>query len=198
MSMKTKMFISITLLIIMTLTMLVMFDYLQTKNSILKNETSYYQLVNKTIENAFDSQINSARYSALSISENPDIQKTFAERNRAEIARLTMPIFNELKAEGISQLQFHIPPATAFYRAHKPDNYGDDLSSFRKTVVECNDKKRVVQGLEQGVGGFGFRVVVPINYQEIHMGSMEIGSDFGDAFAKNIQKAFQGSFIFIV
>lgn len=44
------------------------------------------------------------------------------------------------------------------------------------------EKKQTVRGVEQGVAGFGLRVVVPMEYQGQHIGTVEFGFDFGEAF----------------
>ena len=47
--------------------------------------------------------------------------------------------FAELKKTyEVEQFQFHKAPAFSFLRVHQPAKFGDDLSSFRKTVVEAN------------------------------------------------------------
>ena len=47
--------------------------------------------------------------------------------------------FAELKKTyDVEQFQFHKAPAFSFLRVHQPAKFGDDLSSFRKTVVEAN------------------------------------------------------------
>lgn len=172
-------------LLVMVLGGLVYYDYQKTKASILKNESQYYNLVEKMVNNAVASQISKARSGVIPIAENPAVQKAFAERDREQLALLIKHIYDELSKEGVSQLQFHLPPARSFYRAHKPEKYGDDLSSFRRTVVACNKEKKIVQGLEEGVAGFGFRVVVLVTYQSRHIGSVEVGSSFGTSFAQN-------------
>ena len=56
--------------------------------------------------------------------------------------------FAELKsAYGVEQFQFHTAPATSFLRVHQPEKFGDDLSGFRKTVVEANATNKPVLGL---------------------------------------------------
>lgn len=74
------------------------------------------------------------------------------------------------------------------------DKYGDDLSGFRFTVLACNEEKRTVLGLEEGKGGYGFRVVVPVTYDGQHVGSAEYGLDFGDAFLQKITDVFPGDY----
>lgn len=193
-SIKAKIILLVFLLLIGTLVSLVGYEYHKTKQSILNNETTYYQLVDKTVATAIDNQTANARHAVLGLVNDQGLQQAFAERNREQLATLADPIFATLKSEGISQLQFHLPPAISFYRAHKPEQHSDDLSSFRHTVVTCNQNKTIVQGLEEGVAGFGFRVVVPVIHQGVHLGSVEVGSNFSNDFTKDLQKSIDGEF----
>jgi methyl-accepting chemotaxis protein len=72
-------------------------------------------------------------------------------------------------------------------RLHKVQKYGDDLSSFRKTVVEANSTKQIVSGIEVGVGGLGVRLVHPVTLDGSHIGTMEFGTDFS-LILKNISE----------
>ena len=55
----------------------------------------------------------------------------------------------------------------------------DDISSFRKTVMEVNQAKKPVKGIEPGRGGFAIRGVVPIKSdQGKPLGSAEVLIDF--------------------
>jgi methyl-accepting chemotaxis protein len=108
---------------------------------------------------------------------NPAVVEAFASRDRQRLQQLTRPIYkNRLKPEyGIQQFHFHLPNAHSFFRAHKPGKFGDDLSSFRKTVLAANEGQKV-KGLEVGRGGLGLRVVYPIEHQGEHVGSVELGA----------------------
>ncbi|MBE3587861.1 MAG: HAMP domain-containing protein, partial [Thermoanaerobacteraceae bacterium] len=72
--------------------------------------------------------------------------------------------------------------------------FDDDLSPFRATVVEANRQKKVVAGLEEGRGGYGFRVVVPVFYRGQHVGSAEYGLGFNQALLKAWQAQLGGEF----
>ncbi len=125
------------------------------------------------------------------ISQTPSIQRAFAEGDRDSLATLTVPLFKTLKEKyGARQFQFHTPPATSFFRAHKPQKFGDDLSSFRKTVVKTNATKQPISGLEKGVAGLGVRGLVPVFYQQQHIGSVEFGMSFGQFFFDNFKQEF--------
>ncbi len=113
---------------------------------------------------------------ALQTAQNTDIQEAFAKQDRERLIELTLPSYEELDARfGVPQHQFHLPPATSFLRLHNLDNYGDDLSTFRFTVLQANNENRVVSGLEVGRGGVGIRGVAPINYEGQHVGTVEFG-----------------------
>lgn len=141
----------------------------------LDQEQREYDLVAQRINADLENIFNQARLGLEAVAENPEVQKAFAERDRERLLALTMPVFEKASGEGIEQFQFHLPPATSFLRLHMPDKFGDDLSSFRNTVLECNRTQKPVQGLEEGRGGFGFRVVLPVFYQGRHVGSVEYG-----------------------
>ena len=131
------------------------------------------------------------RATALSafIAEMPDVQQAFSQQNREELARITVPTFQTMKEQyGVRQFQFHKPPATSFLRVHKPEKFGDDLSSFRKTVVATNAKREPVSGIERGVAGLGVRGIVPVFHQQKHIGSVEFGLSFGQPFFDNIKE----------
>ena len=113
----------------------------------------------------------------------PQAQQAFADGDRDALSSLFVPGFSKLKKEyGARQFQFHTPPATSFLRVHKPAKFGDDLSSFRKTVVEANNKVKPVGGIEKGIAGLGVRGMVPVINDGKHVGSVEFGMSFGQTF----------------
>lgn len=119
------------------------------------------------------------------IANIPDVQQNFANGDREQLASMLVPSFKVLKSNpeyAARQFQFHLPPATSFLRVHKPKKYGDDLSSFRKTVVKTNNSKKPVRGLEKGVAGLGVRGMVPVFNEGSHVGSLEFGMSFGQPF----------------
>ena len=119
------------------------------------------------------------------VAQLPVVQQAFAHQDRAYLQTLLLPVFATLKDTlDIRQFQIHTPPATSFLRLHKPEKFGDDLSSFRATVVATNTQKVAISGIEKGVAGLGIRGVVPIFWQQTHLGSVEFGLALGQPFAK--------------
>ncbi len=86
------------------------------------------------------------------------------------------------------RMHFHLPSNRSFVRVWRKDwqakrggkkvDISDDLSSFRKTVVQVNKTHQPVSGIEIGRGGFVVRGVQPINSNGNHLGSVEYMTGF--------------------
>ncbi|WP_043744710.1 methyl-accepting chemotaxis protein [Paramagnetospirillum magneticum] len=113
----------------------------------------------------------------------PATQDRFAAGDRAALTAMLQPGWTAMaQGFGVEQFQFHTPPATSFLRLHKPEKFGDDLSSFRRTVVQANETRKPARGLEGGVAGLGIRGVVPVAKGGHHVGTVEFGLTFGQGF----------------
>jgi methyl-accepting chemotaxis protein len=121
---------------------------------------------------------------------NIDIfSEMFANKDRGGLSKNLAGVFKVMKKDfNARQFQFHLPPATSFLRLHKPEKFGDDLSSFRKTVIATNKENKNVVGLEKGVAGLGIRGISPVFYKGQHIGSVEFGMSFGQPFFEQFKK----------
>jgi methyl-accepting chemotaxis protein len=132
-----------------------------------------------------------ARAMATLVASSPEVQQEFSNAQRQKLADRLVPLFDYLKNEyAVRQFQFHTPPATSFLRVHKPQKFGDDLSSFRRTVVETNRSLKPISGLEKGVAGLGIRGLVPVMKDSVHLGSVEFGLSFGQAFFDDFKSLY--------
>lgn len=137
--------------------------------------------------------LNKSSESALSVIDAivsaPGVAKAFADKDRETLQSLTLPVFETLQRKyNVQQFQFHLPPATSFLRLHKLEKYGDDLSGFRFTVLNANRQQQPQYGMEKGVAGIGLRGVIPVYYQQKHVGSAEVGLSFGQDFFNRFTK----------
>ena len=71
------------------------------------------------------------------------------------------------------KIHIHTKDNHSFLRSWNQKNHGDDLSSFRASVVEVNKTKKVVNGFEIGNAGLELRSVVPVLKDGVHVGSLE-------------------------
>lgn len=194
MSIKTRITLMAGLVIIVVVAALSGASLWNAQKLLKTSELQTEKLVDQGIQDEFVNRLERAKSSVLTMTMNPDVTKALAERDRATLARLVQPVFEVIKKDGFSQLQFHLAPAISFYRAHSPNKFGDDLSKIRPTVVTVNKEHKTVEGLEEGVEGYGFRVVVPVKYQDQWVGSAEYGMDFGKDFLAALQKKNPGDY----
>lgn len=134
------------------------------------------------LKNLFSGRLDTLHNFALTmasyVANEPGTREAMAAGDRPRLLRQTQEPYRA--AEGvvaIPQFQFHRPPATSFLRVHDPDKFGDDLSTFRFTVLAANQEKRAIGGLEIGRAGLGMRGVVPVMANGRHLGTAEFGLD---------------------
>ncbi len=136
---------------------------------------------------ALAAAVDEASSLAAATALQPFVGEAMAGGDRARLAAEFAPGFEALKQRhGVAQVQFHLPDATAFFRSHKPESFGDDLSGFRATVVAANARQALVAGLERGRGGLGVRAVHPVSHAGAHVGSLEYGMAFDGGFFERV------------
>jgi diguanylate cyclase (GGDEF)-like protein len=108
-----------------------------------------------------------------------------AAQRRAELFDLVSDSWDEMtKTYKGRQLHFHLPPDISFLRVHRPEKFGDDLSSIRHSVVAVNENLIQTKGFESGRVYAGIRGVVPVfafdpdSNQEVHVGALEAGMSY--------------------
>lgn len=182
-SINARFAIATTFAIILVLSVSSFLTYRFTKQELGKAEEESLHELSENILSEVDSEGLRAQSMAALVAEIPQVQKAFADRNREQLQSFFADGFKSLKEKyGARQFQFHEPPATSFLRVHKLAKHGDDLSSFRHTVVETNRNQKPIKGLEVGVAGLGVRGIVPVFHEGKHVGSVEFGMSFGQAF----------------
>ena len=125
------------------------------------------------IEAKFEAGISNA----ISISNDSLIKESLLSNNRQlAINALSTLSSNMKKSTPFQNIQIHIHTKDnhSFLRSWKPEKFGDDLSSFRASVVKVNQEKVAVNTFEVGEAGLSIRSVVPIfDSNNKHLGSME-------------------------
>lgn len=193
MSLKSKIFIGFTISMLLIFSILSYYTFSETTKVIIEREKDMLEVLGQSVNIQMSEQVNIAEVGALTLANNVDIQRSFAERNREELERILVPAYESISSK-ITQAHFHLPDSTSFLRLQQPEKFGDSLKDFRFTVNEANSKKEVIKGLEEGVHGYGFRAVVPMFYQGVHTGSVEYGSDFGIGFLTDLKENYLGEY----
>lgn len=178
---------------------LVMVNYLRSIRDLETSETDKLETLYNVFNSQVESQKNLAVALATQVSGDPLVREAFARRDRTTLVDETLGSYLALRSQfDVSQMQFHEPPATSFVRLHQLDKFGDDLTSFRATVVEANNKHRAVAGIEIGRGGLGVRGVVPVSYNAEYIGTVEYGLDIGQDFLQLMKERYQADWTLLL
>lgn len=132
-------------------------------------------LQTKTIE-SLNSKKDVGISNAVSIANDGKLKEALSLNDR----KLAIESLKNLSANLKSSTPFknvkvhvHTNNNRSFVRSWKPNKYGDDLSSFRASVVQVNRSKKAVNTFEVGKAGLSIRSVVPIVSNSNHLGSLE-------------------------
>lgn len=178
-----KITISMTLSIVIVGGILTFSNLHNMKELILMAEQQELRGYVHNISNGIAAETRLGEALSALVANIPLVQDKFSQADRNALKELLLSTYPVLSKEyGVRQFQFHTPPADSFLRLHKPEKFGDDLSSFRHTVVRTNEAKKPTRGLESGVAGLGARGMVPVFHNGQHLGSVEFGMSFGQPF----------------
>ncbi|MBS4031757.1 MAG: methyl-accepting chemotaxis protein [Clostridiales bacterium] len=123
------------------------------------------------------------------ISSYPGLAKAVADEDREAVAIILQPIFHAVKeATGVTNLQVNDKRLHAFYRAHKPEEFGDDLSS-RVILRKVANEKQGVEGFDMGRSGLALRAALPLTDEYgFVMGVIEIGKLLNNDYLDNLSE----------
>ena len=187
----TRLQVGFAMVLIIALALVVPVVNIKISDVVLEAERNELINLYKSAIAEIESEGRLAQAMSFIIASNPEMSQAMADGRRDDLANRTVPLFKQLRKEySVRQFQFHLPPATSFLRAHKAKKFGDDLSSFRKTILATNSNKQAVKGLEKGVAGLGIRGINPVYNQGSHIGSVEFGMSFGQAFFDKFKQKY--------
>jgi len=120
----------------------------------------------------------------------PPVADAVAKGDRDAMSALLLAPMAALKPQGIPLISFHAPPAIAFYRAHDPKTFGEDISARRATVVESNRTGKPIVGVEAGRDSLGIFAMTPIMRDGKSIAVADIGVSFGKQFVDSAKQRF--------
>ena len=96
------------------------------------------------------------------------VKEAIENQDRAYLLETMKPIIASINRRNNIKIKvhFHLPPGRSFLRVWKPKKFGDDISGFRKTVVDVLTTGKPVKGIEAGRVGLAIRGVAPIFGQD--------------------------------
>ena len=190
MTLKARTIVPVQIILLLVMTGLAYFNYASQVSLLNEQVEETLNGAMNTGHTIIDSQLSLYQQMATLVAEMPGVGGLFAKGDRNKLYAELSPAFLSLqKRFNLFQFQFHTPPAVSFLRMNEPQKFGDDLSSFRRTVLSVNTEKKGVRGLETGRTGIGLRGVEPIFFRGRHYGSVEFGGDLLPVL-ENIKKAY--------
>ena len=189
-SIKYKIFVGVFLAVFGVSSVIMYLSYYHAQAQIEKDVKFRFELFESLFNKNIETSAKGLSMSMESLLNDQEVVDLFIKEDREKLKDKLLFLYeNQLKPlYGIKQFQFHQPLAISFLRLHKPEKFGDDLFTFRRTVVAVNKKTTPVVGIEVGRGGPGLRVVYPIKKQNKHYGSVEYGGSI-DSILTSISKA---------
>ncbi len=123
------------------------------------------------------------------------VKEAIENQDREFLLETMKPIIASINRRNSTKIKvhFHVPPGRSFLRVWKPQKFGDDISSFRKTVVDVLTTGKPVKGIEAGRVGLAIRGVAPIFGQDKSrpMASVEVITNLASV-ADLVQKSSDG------
>jgi methyl-accepting chemotaxis protein len=165
------------------------------KSTITENiyETTKTDLLAK-LDSSLESKKDVGITNAYSIANDGMIKTSLRDNNRelsiASLKNISKTFKESTNFKNI-KVHIHTKENKSFLRNWKPEQFGDDLSSFRNSVVSVNANHKPINDFEVGNDGLSLRSVVPIFEGTTHLGSLEFMQGM-NSVAKDFDKGKDG------
>jgi len=148
-------------------------------------------LVSGISKEAKDTRINEMKYlldeaitqkknvgltNAISVANDVRLSEALDEKDREKALKIVTDVSDKFKSStGYKNIKIHIhdKDTHSFVRAWNPDKFGDDLSTFRKTLVKIKSEKKAFVAFETGRVGLVLRGLSPLVKDGKYYGSIE-------------------------
>jgi len=181
MSIAKKMFIPMFVLFILLIAVLVGNIYYSTsreKARIYKEEIKKYE---HFFEDEYKVKKDFGLTNAIMLSGNEYVTSLVLDGDREYAEKGLKALVEVFKRDtSLKSVKIHVHDENlhSLLRVWKPKKFGDDLSSFRKTIVKVKETKKPLVAIELGRAGLVLRGVAPIVEQKKYLGSVEFMQGF--------------------
>ncbi len=141
-------------------------------------------LINKVVNNLEEKALTLA----ISIAEKESVKQAYMLSDTAQkketLKQIASPLTDLIESSTestILKVHFHLPPALSLLREWN-NTGGDDLSSFRNTILHVHKTKKPLKCIELGRGGFAIRGIAPIIDNGNYLGSVEVFYEIHDVY----------------
>lgn len=152
------------------------YQYITVLNmTIDKKEKDTAQLIDSIILDIKNEQYDHGRI----VLSNTAIVKAFANKDKQELSKLTMPIYDDLKLHNkfLTIMQFYTEDNHRFLTLHKPSDNEDNFDDFLHIVAKTNSSKEIQSAIDVSKQGINYIVTFPVFYKNEYLGVFELGVD---------------------
>jgi methyl-accepting chemotaxis protein len=140
----------------------------------------------------FNAHVNNEAFRVYTLAkwvlQDQNILRAFADKDRQALTDITYPYYSKIRKDiGIDKFQFHSSTSKSFLRVNQIEKYGDDLSIKRPTIAAVNREQRAAVGLDFSSSIPRVEAVLPVFYNNKHIGSMKFGKLFDNKFMQNLK-----------
>lgn len=188
-SIKKRIYIPLVILFVLLMAVLV-FNYVRSEQKI---KSTLFERTTIQLQSLFEKEYKTFKEigltNSLSLAQNNYVIEALLNGNRG-LAKDGIDLLLKDFADSTSlkniKIHIHDKDIKSFLRVWSPTKFGDDLSGFRKTIVEVKKTQKALVAVELGRVGLTLRGVSPIVLQGVYLGSVEFMQDFG-GFRTNIE-----------
>jgi len=199
---KIKAFLAVTVFILCVDALFVWINFRDSWGTFQRDSESWRRQLIVSFDNALSATGGNMQEIATYIANEKGVPELFLAAKRAvaaegggaggpEAAKIRKQLFEQVydgwrrmnESYNVQQLHFHLGPGDiSFLRMHEPEKFGDNMASFRHTVVDANRQLVPVKGLETGRIYSGIRGVTPVwakdrgSGEMVHVGAVEVGT----------------------
>jgi len=199
-SIGKKIYIPLVITMMIGLLAIAGFSYLNiqsVKEDIYKKET--HSIVNY-VKDKLSEKLSVSSVGAIMLSKDPIIKEALYSNDKAMALKEAKEYLHSLK-EGTQfkniKIHIHDKNIHSFLRVWKPEKNGDDLSGFRKTIVEVKRTKKPLAAIEVGRAGPTFRGLAPIFKNGEYIGSVEFMQGY-NSIIKDAQNSIDSSVLILL
>ncbi len=208
---KLSLSYKLTIPVVLLVSFIVIINLFSKRQTLYSNANSNAITTADNLTRLMNSKVDAASHKALMTasvcSESSSVKWAYSVFNQTGnldsasllIQRNIQPIIKTVKSvTGIEpKIHFHLPPARSFIRCWT-DKRGDDLSSFRNTILEISTTHKAIRGIEVGLGGFAVRGISPIfDIKKKYLGSVEVLFPFNNILKKIVNTETEDYAIYI-
>lgn len=153
----------------------------------------------KLLSSEIDAKKDIGLSNAISIANNKNIVAALSNNNRdlaIEILGEVGKNFQENTEYKNIQVHIHTKDLKSFVRGWDPKKFGDDLSTFRDTLVHLKQTKKPFVSFEAGRAGLVLRGITPLDNNGAYIGSLEFIQGL-NSVAKSFDKN-EKNFLFLM